>query len=208
MAKNIWCAGDSNVAGVRDIWPWPKRLGDRLQAIDPGYTVRNIGVVGSAIAYPSGTTEAGETWIPKQVAGSAVRPDLVLVCIGNNDLGAYSSEADWLKVHVWAFLRLEDRLRALGVPVMFMTTQAFTQNPAAWSYGWATAFAPRRKTMNEWLRSYYGALGRLIDIGDCLSAPATPDGWLDPQYTVDGIHQNQVGAFRWADTIPLAKLTA
>jgi lysophospholipase L1-like esterase len=146
----------------------PDRRWSSLLCAREGWTEVNPSIPGLGFVQSRGGTD-----LPGQIAAAA--PDLVLVTLGLNDLGLVDSHATELQAAIASDLgTLRDSVPDAHIVVLALFSPL--------------SFEPRQvAAVNGWLRA------SAADV-DAVFVPKSA-GWLagHPDWTVDGIHLNDVG---------------
>lgn len=172
------CFGDSITAGT---WTGGQSW---ASLIEPGMTVINQGIGGTALAFPC--AENGmpplRDWIPP--TARRLGATHVVVAAGINDL----IRTDDMTLLASAACQVVDRLEEAGIVVWWATVTPYRSTAA-----WAEILDGRRVRWNTWLRTNLAT--RLIDFEPLLS-----DGkWLRPEYSVGDSHPNLAGQAKMAE---------
>ena len=205
QSQDVWVMGDSIVSGrllptpLRD--SWVGRLNERIG----GATcerVANLGVGGETLLdYPTRGVVGLATSAVAAVVATAVKPRLVVLSVGVNDLMQTTDQA----AMNWAYFYLRGSLRAAGAGEVLYTTILPYGHGSAQPEGWLPVLEARRATVNRWMRAQWGPMGLLIDRDGLLEAPGSP--YMDARYHVgDGLHPNQWGALVLSHALNLSQL--
>jgi lysophospholipase L1-like esterase len=152
--------------------------------------VVNEAVGGSCIAFTN-PDDGRKSWGHlAPIMAARVRPDLVIMAAGMNDLIRHSHAYEV----TGAIYRTIEQITAKGQDILWATI-----TPLAETSNWAEALDERRRAINDWLRVNFPDM--LIDWEYTL---AQGYQWLNPTWDLGGnapSHPNAVGQQRMADFV-------
>jgi lysophospholipase L1-like esterase len=198
----VYVAGDSIVASGILSDPGRDGFAARLRARicgdrcgGPGQpTVVSVAAGGTRLTDPEGKDPNALIHKWPSILDATPRPTVIVVGIGINDVALTSDARYGDAYRRIVFSALERGIRV--VPA--------TMSPCNAHLPHCGVLDPQRRTLNGWLRAYWGA-GKVADFSAAVSTPGTET--LDPAYdSGDGLHLNAAGTQRIADSVPLGQI--
>ena len=180
--RNIVFVGDSLTQGFK------------LKTFFPDLPVLNRGIVSDGVAdFPSGRN----VWrgVTRRLNESIFdcRPSHLFLLIGTNDVGVKEIPLDyWFGAYQYVVRQTRDRFPDVKIVLV-------TCPPSGEAYARHDTLNRRIREWNTRIRDYASSEGcRLIDLHALL---ADKEGMLSPDLTRDGLHFNETGYGRWADSV-------
>ena len=196
-APVVYVAGDSIVAG-QYLWNpgrdgFVPRLASLLcgqQCGRPGQTtVVSVARGGQRLTpWPGTTHPLVETW--DSILDAKPTPTVIVVAVGINDMG---NPGD---IHRWAAAYRDIAARAVARGIRIVPA---TMAPTNGRWAGHTTVAWERRTLNGWLRGYFG-VSAVADFS-LIGLPWDPDtlDFTYDDYPGDGLHPGPYGVMRLAD---------
>ncbi|UDF04527.1 SGNH/GDSL hydrolase family protein [Asticcacaulis sp. AND118] len=186
--------------------PWPDQFSERLSAANIPLSVVNAGISGNRLLNHGTWARFGTGALARFDRDVLAQPNVaaVVLLIGINDLGhaAGPDSAGYapLEALKMGLTQIAARAQAHGIRVYAATLTPFKGTTFKDYY--ADEKETRRVALNAWIRQS-DVFDGVFDFDKALDDPARP-GWLLKAYDVkDGLHPNDAGAAKMAQSIPL-----